>query len=57
VLRFFNNPAVRLEEIHTEGIDYPTWYSSYLYTQHAYRLQTLYRIVYLDPDATTKPQP
>jgi hypothetical protein len=48
-LRFFNNPAVRLEEIHTEGIDYPTWYSSYLYTQHAYRLQTLYRITYVKP--------
>jgi hypothetical protein len=51
-LRFFHNPAVRMEEIHTEGIDYPTWYSSYQYTQHAYRLQTLYRIVYLNPDGT-----
>ena len=48
-LRFLNNPAVRLDEIHTEGIDYPTWYSSYLYTQHAYQYQTLYRITYLHP--------
>jgi hypothetical protein len=55
-LRFFHNPALKLEEIHTEGIDYPTWYSSYLYTQHAYRLQTLYRIVYLDPDGTARRQ-
>ncbi len=44
-LRFFHNPDWRLEEIHAEAIDYPTWYSSYLYTQHAYRVQTLYRIV------------
>jgi hypothetical protein len=48
-LHFFHNPALRLEEVHTEGIDYPTWYSSYLYTQHAYRFQTLYRIVRLNP--------
>jgi hypothetical protein len=53
-LRFFHNPAVRLDEIHTEGIDYPTWYSSYQYSQHAYRLQTLYRIVYLNPDGTAQ---
>jgi hypothetical protein len=46
-LHFFHNPAIRLEEIHTEGIDYPTWYASYLYTQHAYQYQTLYRIDYL----------
>lgn len=45
-LRFLNNPAVQLEEIHSEGIDYPTWYSSYLYTQHAYQYQTLYRITF-----------
>jgi len=51
-LHFFHNPALRLEEIHTEGIDYPTWYSSYLYTQHAYRFQTLYRITYLNSDGT-----
>jgi hypothetical protein len=50
-LRFLNNPAVRLDEIHSEGIDYPTWYSSYLYTQHAYQYQTLYRITYLHPEA------
>ncbi len=56
-LRFFHNPAVRLDEIHTEGIDYPTWYSSYGYTQHAYRLQTLYRLVYLDPSGMAKTQP
>jgi hypothetical protein len=51
-LHFFHNPALRLEDIHTEGIDYPTWYSSYLYTQHAYRFQTLYRIVPLNPDGS-----
>jgi hypothetical protein len=49
-LHLFNNPNLRMEEIHTEGIDYPMWYSSYLYTQHAYRYQTLYRILRLDPD-------
>jgi hypothetical protein len=54
-LHLFHNPTLRLEEIHTEGIDYPTWYSSYLYTQHAYRYQTLYRIVYLNPDGTPQP--
>jgi hypothetical protein len=55
-LRFLNNPAVRLNEIHTEGIDYSTWYSSYLYTQHAYQYQTLYRITYLHPqDASLAP--
>jgi hypothetical protein len=47
-LHFFHNPALRLEEIHTEAIDYATWYRSYLYTQHAYQYQTLYRIVWLD---------
>ena len=52
-LRFLNNPAVRLDEIHTEGIDYPTWYSSYLYTQHAYHYQTLYRITYLHPESSS----
>jgi hypothetical protein len=52
-LHLFNNPALRLEEIHTEAIDYPTWYSSYLYTQHAYQYQTLYRIVRVSPDGTT----
>ena len=54
-LHFFHNPALRLEEVHTEGIDYPTWHSSYLYTQHAYRYQTLYRIVRLNPNATAAP--
>jgi hypothetical protein len=49
-LGFFNNPAVRLEEIYSVAIDYPTWYSSYLYTQHAYRFQTLYRITYVKAD-------
>jgi len=53
-LHFFRNPALRLEEIHSEGIDYPTWYSSYVYTQHAYRFQTLYRIVYLNQDTAAK---
>jgi hypothetical protein len=53
-LHFFHNPALRLDEIHTEGIDYATWYSSYLYTQHAYRFQTLYHITYLNPDGTPK---
>jgi hypothetical protein len=48
-LHLFHNPALRLEELHTEGIDYDTWLSSYEYTQHAYRFQTLYRIVWLDP--------
>lgn len=52
-LRFLNNPAVRLDEIHTEGIDYPTWYSSYLYTQHAYQYQTLYRISFLHTQNAT----
>jgi hypothetical protein len=47
-LHFFHNPQLRLEEMHTEAIDYPTWYRSYLYTQHAYQDQTLYRIVWLD---------
>ena len=47
-LHFFHNPALRLEEVHTDAIDYPTWYRSYLYTQHAYQYQTLYRIVWLD---------
>ena len=56
-LHFFHNPALRLEEVHTEGIDYPTWYSSYLYTQHAYRFQTLYRIVPLNPSAIAAPAP
>jgi hypothetical protein len=49
-LHFYHNPTLRLEEIHSEGIDYQTWHSSYLYTQHAYRYQTLYRIVRLNPD-------
>jgi len=53
-LHLFHNPALRLDEIHTEGIDYATWYSSYLYTQHAYRFQTLYHITYLNPDGTVK---
>ena len=48
-LHFFNNPAVHLQELYSVGIDYPTWYSSYLYTQHAYRFQTLYRIDYVHP--------
>lgn len=56
-LHFFNNPNLRMEEIHTEGIDYPTWYSSYVYTQHAYRLQTLYRIVQLGPDGSSAASP
>jgi hypothetical protein len=56
-LHFFHNPTLRLQEIHTEGIDYPTWHSSYLYTQHAYRYQTLYRIVRLDPDGAPAPLP
>jgi hypothetical protein len=56
-LHFFHNPALRLEEVHTEGIDYPTWHSSYLYTQHAYRYQTLYRIVRLNLDGTAAPNP
>jgi hypothetical protein len=56
-LHFFHNPALRLEEVHTEGIDYPTWHSSYLYTQHAYRYQTLYRIVRLNPGGTDAPAP
>jgi hypothetical protein len=51
-LHFFHNPALRLEEIHSEGIDYATWHSSYLYTQHAYQYQTLYRLIYLNPDGT-----
>lgn len=51
VLHFFHNPDVRLQKIYSVGIDYPTWYSSYLYTQHAYRFQTLYRIDYVHPDA------
>jgi hypothetical protein len=46
-----------LQEVHTEGIDYPTWHSSYLYTQHAYRFQTLYHIVRLDPSAVAAPAP
>jgi hypothetical protein len=46
-LHFFRNPALRLEELHSEGIDYPTWLYGFEYTQHAYRFQTLYRIVYL----------
>lgn len=54
-LHLFHNPALRLDEIHTEGIDYPTWYTSYLYTQHAYRFQTLYHITWLNPDGTAKP--
>lgn len=53
-LRFLNNPAVRLDEIHSEGIDYPTWYSSYLYTQHAYQYQTLYRITYVHPESAAQ---
>jgi hypothetical protein len=52
-LHFFHNPAVRLEEIHTEGIDYDTWHSSYEYTQHAYQFQTLYRIDYLKAGEAT----
>ncbi|MDP9037823.1 MAG: hypothetical protein M3O02_00950 [Acidobacteriota bacterium] len=51
-LHFLYNPNVRMQEIHTEGIDYPTWFSSYAYTQHAYRLQTLYRIDYIHPAAS-----
>jgi hypothetical protein len=46
-LHFFNNPVMRLEEVHSEGIDYAEWFDGYGYTQHAYRFQTLYRIVYL----------
>jgi hypothetical protein len=51
LLHFFHNPNLRLTEIHTEGIDYPTWYSSYAYTQHAYQYQTLYRIDNIHPEA------
>jgi hypothetical protein len=47
LLHFFQNPDLRLTEIHTEHIDYPTWYASYGYTQHAYQYQTLYRVDYL----------
>jgi len=54
-LRFFNNPEVHLQEIYSVAIDYPTWYSSYMYTQHAYRYQTLYRVTYLKPDGTPRP--
>ena len=54
-LHFFNNPAVRLQRLHTEGIDYPTWYLGFRYTQHAYRFQSLYRITYLNPDGTPIP--
>jgi hypothetical protein len=46
-LHLSNNPAVRLEEVHSEGIDYAEWFDGFGYTQHAYRFQTLYRIVYL----------
>jgi hypothetical protein len=54
-LHFFNNPAVHLEALHSEGIDYPTWYLGFRYTQHAYRFQTLYRITYLKSDGTPVP--
>ncbi len=43
-LHFLHNPAIRLVPLHTDGIDYATWESSYVYTQHAYRFQTLYRL-------------
>ena len=43
-LNLLHNPAIRLIPIHTEGIDYATWDSSYVYTQHAFRFQTLYRV-------------
>jgi hypothetical protein len=51
VLHFFNNPNVHLTELHDDAIDYPTWFSSYGYTQHAYQHQTLYRIDYIHPEA------
>jgi hypothetical protein len=54
-LGLVGNPAVRLESIHTEGIDYATWLSGNLYTQHAYQFETLYKIVRLNPDGTPAP--
>ena len=47
-----DNPAIRLQEIHTENIDYATWLSGNLYSQDAYQFETLYRIVRLNSGDT-----
>jgi hypothetical protein len=56
-LGLLNNPAIRLVPIHTENIDYDTWLSGNLYTQHAYQFETLYRIVRLNPGGAAVPAP
>jgi hypothetical protein len=50
-LGLLNNPAIRLEAIHTEAIDYDIWLSGNLYSQHAYQYETLFRIVPVDANA------
>jgi hypothetical protein len=52
-LNLLHNPTLRLIPIHTDGIDYATWDSSYVYTQHAFRLQTLYRVEHVPMEQQT----
>ena len=52
-----HNPAIRLDEVHTENIDYATWLSGNLYSQDAYQFETLYRIVRLNPGGAPAPAP
>jgi hypothetical protein len=52
ILHLLNNPALRLEPIHSEGVDFNTWDNGNLYSQNAYEYQILYRVVPLDPDGT-----
>ena len=47
-----HNPAIRLEQVHIENIDYATWLAGNLYSQDAYQFETLYRIVRLNPNGT-----
>jgi hypothetical protein len=52
-LNLLHNPTLRLVPLHTDGIDYATWNSSYVYTQHAFRFQTLYRVEHVPRDQQT----
>jgi hypothetical protein len=56
-LNLANNPALRLDPIHSEGVDYDTWLDGNLYTQQAYRFETLYRIVSLNADGSSSYSP
>jgi hypothetical protein len=51
LLHLMHNPRITLIPIHTvENQNAKTWKNGFDYTGNAYRMQTLYRIVYLDKD-------